>query len=131
MSLRIYRLTSTSVVTAVGQAQTTIVAKGRIVGVNITSMSVGAAAAGAGRVSSEVALNNNVNGQAEQATQAPPEYLIARSTLANATGSKSETAQFVPLNIPVIPGNFLCVNVLQTGGAPQYCLHGYDVYVQE
>jgi hypothetical protein len=131
MGIRIYRLTSVAVVTSVGQATTQIVARGRIVGVNITAMSVGAAAAGAGRVSSEIALNNNVTGQAEQATGAPPEYLIARNTLANATGSKSETSQFVPLNIPVVPGNFLCINVLQAGGAPQYCLHGYDVYVQE
>lgn len=130
MSLRIYRLTSSSATTAVGQASTVVVAKGKIKQVVLN----GAYNAGAniGRISFEAALNNTSNGNAETATGAPSEVLVARMNTGLTTNTASTNNMVVPVDIPVQPGNTLCINVMQASGtAPSVALHGVDFYVQE
>lgn len=79
MPIRIYRLSSTQTNTAVGQATTVCIAKGRIKQVVMTS-TVTPNGATAGRHSYEVALNNTANGNAESASGAPSQQLVARQS---------------------------------------------------
>jgi len=130
MPIRIYRLTSTSAATAVGQASTVVVARGKIKQVVLTGAYNGGAAGG--RISFEVALNNTANGNAETATGAPSELLVARLNSGLTTAVGTSNALVVPCDIPVTPGNNLCINVMQaTGTAPSVALHGADIMVME
>lgn len=130
MPVRIYRMTSTAVTTSVGQATTTVVAKGRIKQVVLGQVLHGGA--NPGRVAFEVALNNTANGNAETATGAPSELLVAR--LANSAPGNGAVSNslVVPCDIAVIPGNLLCINVLQAvGTAPSSGANYADVHVME
>lgn len=129
MPIRIYRLTSTSTATAVGQATTVIVARGRIKQVVWTAANSGGAAMG--RLSSELALNNTANGNAETATGAPSELLVARISQATTTNAATALAFTVPCDVPVMPGNQICINSLQTGTAAATTVVGADVHVLE
>jgi len=131
MPIRIYRLTSISMVTAVGQASTVVVNKGRIKQVVMTGAYIVGAAAG--RIAFETSLNNTANGNAETATGAPSENLIARMSTCVGLGSAvSNQSMVVPCDIPVTPGNNLCINVLQSSGtAPSSGVHAVDLHVQE
>ena len=123
-------MTSTAVTTSVGQATTIVVAKGRIKQVVLGQCLHGGAAAG--RVAFEVALNNTANGNSETATGAPSELLVARlASSAPATGTVSNSL-VVPCDIAVMPGNQLCINVLQpVGTAPSSGANYADVHVME
>lgn len=131
MSLKIYRLSSVSTVTAVGQSTNTIFANGKIVGIRCTA---GVVPNGAGRISAEVALNNNVNGNAEIGTgSASSDNLLTRMNVAlgPAASPAFNLQDFVPMNISVSQGNILCINVLASGAAPTNAFFGFDVLIME
>ena len=121
-------MTSASVVTSVGQANTVVVAKGRIKQIVLNGgYSVGA---GIGRVTFEVALNNTSNSNAETATGAPSEVLVGRMTSVISDKFPGNNV-VIPCDIPVSPGNQLCINVTQTGSAPSSGISCADVHVSE
>ena len=127
--LRIYRLTSTSAVTAVGQATTTVVNKGRIK--QIALIVAPANCTATGNISSEIALNNSNNGNATVASLQSTDNLLARGSVGMAVGTGCVVLpQRVDLNRPVNPGDILCINVIATGTFSS-CFHCYDVYVEE
>jgi len=130
MNIRIYRLTGTGLATATGVASTTVLQKGTIVGVAICGLfTVGA---GSGRMSSELALNNTSNGNAETATGAPTENIVCRATQGAFAGAASApVALYVPMDKPVSVGNVLCINQILTGNAPGTFMVGFDVFVKE
>lgn len=127
--LRVYRLTSSSAVTAVGQASTTIVNKGRIKQISAIC-SPGQCTAG-GNISAEVALNNSNNGNATVASLQSTDNLLHRVgvTLANALAPNS-ISSVIQLNRPVTPGDVLCINVIATGTFAA-AFHMFDVFVEE
>lgn len=129
MPVRIYRFSAANTVTAVGVANTTIVARGRIKQAVVNQNGIGGA--GEGRISVEAALNNNANGNSETATGAPSEFLITRSSLQFGNATNANVAFSVPLDIPVIPGNTVCLNFLQTGTAPARQMSMVDLHVME
>lgn len=133
MPVRIYRLTSTQTNTSVGQASTVVVARGKIKQILLTSTMT--PAAGAGRHSFELAVNNTANGNAETATGAPSEVIAARQSHSWPAGAgavpMSALNTVIPCDIPVIPGNNLCINVLNTTTSPTLAFMGADVHVLE
>ena len=130
--IRTYRLTSSNTgggAGAAGVALTTILAKGRIVGVKRMARAYGGA--GDGYYEVECALNNPTLSYASSATGAPSEALVDRFAIAceNATGSFDNG--YSPADIPVVPGNTLCINQNQSGTAAASVVFGFDVLVKE
>lgn len=130
MSIRTYRLTSVTPTTVVGQALTNIIAKGRIVGVAACMSANGGASAGT--CATELALNNNVNGNQTVVSGAPSENLLARLGL-SASGAAASVAlsQYLPSNRPVVPGNTLCINTSSLGTSLVQVTIMFDVFVEE
>lgn len=130
--LRTYRLTSTTTsggAGAAGLALTTVIAKGRIVGVRWSYALLGAAGDGQYRI--ECALNNPTLSNASTATGAPSEQLIGRFFSAVESNNNASENGYFPLNVPVVPGNTLCINQDQSGTAASNVWFGFDVLVEE
>ena len=132
MGLRIYRLTSTSTsggAGAVGIALTTIVARGTIVGVAFSSIMEGGA--GVGRYMIECAINNNALSNAETASGAPSEQMLARYALCVGNALAGQANGFIPMNRKVDQGNTICINQNQGGTPASVHRGGFDVLVME
>lgn len=127
--IRTYRFTSTATASAVGQATTTIVANGVIVGVQ--AIADFAAGAGRGRLTAELALNNTAQSNAEVASGAPSEQLITRIVSAATASATSTVNEFIPVNRRVQQGNQVCINLTAQGTAPNSSLIGFDMFVNE
>lgn len=128
-NLRIYRLTSASAVTALGQGSTTIVNSGRIK--QITGFTGTGGCSVAGNITSELALNNSANGNSQISSLQSTDNLLARNGLASGVaGSQPGVSLKIDMNRPVRPGDVLCINVLATGTFAS-AIHAYDVYVEE
>lgn len=129
MNVRTYRLTSASTTAAVGQASTTVIRKGTIVGIRASFRGQGGAADGFYGV--EVALNNSAQSQAETTTQAVSEQIITRCFYSTDAGLASFDNSFVPAMLPIEQGNIICINLQQSGTAASSVLFGFDVIVKE
>lgn len=128
-NLRVYRLTSTSAVTALGQGSTTVVNSGRIK--QITAFCSHGGATGAGNITSELALNNSANGNSQISSLQSTDNLLARIGMASGVAGSSATPTLkLDMNRPVRPGDVMCINVLATGTFTS-AIHAYDVYVEE
>lgn len=128
-NLRIYRLTSTATATALGQAATTIVNKGRIKQICVVHGQSGPGA-GTARVSSELAMNNSGNGNSEISSLQSTDVLLARTSCTTQAATASNIAFKVDMDRPVTPGDVLSINILATA-APTANFMAYDVYVME
>lgn len=129
MNVRTYRLTSASTTAAVGQATTTVIRKGTIVGIRCSFRGQGGA--GDGSYGVEVALNNSAQSQAETTTQAISEQIVTRCFYGTDAGLTTFDNSYVPALIPIDQGNILCINLQQSGTAATSVLFGFDVIVKE
>jgi hypothetical protein len=132
--LRTYRLTSTTTsggAGAAGVSLTTVLAKGRIVGVRWNYIVNAGAGDGSYRV--ELALNNPTLSYASAASGAPSESLVSRifAVIDNTSPVNVCENGYHPTNIPIVPGNTLCINQDQSGTAATSCWFGFDVLVEE
>lgn len=128
-NLRIYRLTSTSVATALGQAATTVVNKGRIK--QIVGILSTANCTATGNIAVELALNNSGNGNASISSLQSTDNLLVRNQLSQVTGQPSFPCVVrVDMNRPVSPGDVFGINVITTGTFGSG-MTAYDVYVEE
>ncbi len=129
MPIVLYRGISTATTSGPGVAQNIIVNKGRLVGVQFKMRGVGGA--GWGAYVGELAINNT--GQTNSETSAPSRLVSSASyafTL-NTTTPGSQTTPYVPTDVPVFPGDILCLNVATSGTAGTAMAQGYDAFVME
>lgn len=122
-----YHLHSAQTGTLPGAASATIIRKGKIVGARLGSSLGGGAAGGYYSITLE-----NQTGQANGDTNNPPrEVVLAALNPAVGSGSVTSTQVFVPLEVPVEPGDILSLNIVQTGTAAGTARHQIDVFVME
>lgn len=124
-----YRLSTSATATGPTAGTGTVVNKGRIVGVK--GIMSGGAGAGQGRCSAEVTLNQNASSFAES-NMPSRETTLTMLTVQYQTSLVGQAiGTYVPLDIPVSPGNTLNVNMTQIGVAPTAQLTVFEVYVVE
>lgn len=126
-----YHLATNLTVFAAGMGQTQVINTSRLIGVRMTWKAIAGAGGTFGGNASAMLNQNTVN---DSLTNNPPRETFLASlytwTIAGATATAD--GPYVPLNIPLRPGDLLTINAGNGGtAAPAASYLAVDFYVQE
>lgn len=128
-----YHFSSAATGTTPGAASIQMIRPGRIYGANFNVHLIGGAAAG--RHSYTLELNNSAQSNGD--TNNPPRetVLCGHAVSCNASGASSAVAggnsPFIPLSVPVKPGDIVSLNIVQTGTSPATANSLANLFVTE
>lgn len=126
-----YHLYTALTTFAAGMGQTQIVRAGRLVGVRMSWKAIAGAGGTFGGNASAMMNQNSVN---DSVTNNPPRetFLASLYTWAGAGVASAAEGPFVPLNVPVRPGDLITINAGNSGAAAPASSHlAVDFYIME